>query len=232
MEQNLHKGHRERLRSEFLSYSDPTKMPEHKLLEMLLFYGIPQRDTNEIAHELIRRFGTFHAVFEADVTELTSVKGMTRNAAALIKLMMPLAKRYIASKYDDNVQLKTTEDIGSFVLKKYFAESTEKCSLLCLNHSGKVLSFDVLAQGDIESVGLSIRSVVERAVSVGATDVVLVHNHPGGIPLPSPSDVTMTEAISNALRTIEIRFADHIIIADDDYVSMANSSKYEGLFDR
>lgn len=200
------------------------------MLEMLLFYGIPQRDTNEIAHNLINRFGTFHAVFEADVTELTSVKGMTRNAAALIKLMIPLAKCYIASRYNDNTCLKSREDIGDFILKKYFAESVEKCGLLCLNHQGKVLSFDILAEGSIESVGISIRSIVERAVSVGATDVVLSHNHPGGIPIPSPADVKMTKDISDVLKNISIKFADHIIVADDDYISMAGSSEYKEFF--
>ena len=230
MENNIHKGHRERLRAEFLSYSDPTKMPEHKMLEMLLFYGIPQRDTNEIAHNLIKQFGTFHAVFDADVTELKRVKGMTANAATLIKLMMPIAKTYISSRYTDNLILKTTEDIGAFLLKKYFAESVEKCSLICLNHSGKLLSFDFLSEGDIESTGFSIRSIVEKAVSVGATDIVIAHNHPGGIPLPSGADVSITEAISNALNVLNIKFVDHIIIADDDYISMAKSSKYSELF--
>lgn len=231
MDNNIHKGHRDRLRAEFLSYSDPTKMPEHKMLEMLLFYGIPQRDTNEIAHNLIKQFGSFHGVFEAEVTELKNVKGMTANAAALIKLMVPVAKTYIQSRYTDNLILSTTEDIGAFLLKKYFAESVEKSSILCLNHSGKLLSFDFLSEGDVESTGLSIRSLVERAVSVGATDIVLAHNHPGGIPLPSTQDVSMTEAIAKALKIMNIKFVDHVIIADDAYISMAKSSKYAELFE-
>ena len=231
MDNNIHKGHRDRLRAEFLSYSDPTKMPEHKMLEMLLFYGIPQKDTNEIAHDLIKQFGSFHGVFEADVTELKNVKGMTANAATLIKLMMPIAKAYIQSRYTDNLILTTTEDIGAFLLKKYFAESVEKSSVICLNHSGKLLSFDFLSEGDVESTSLSIRSLIERIVSVGATDIVLAHNHPGGIPLPSNADVSMTEAIAKALKIMNIKFVDHIIIADDDYISMAKSSKYAELFE-
>ena len=201
------------------------------MLEMLLFYGIPQKDTNEIAHDLIKQFGSFHGVFEADVTELKNVKGMTANAATLIKLMMPVAKAYIQSRYTDNLILTTTEDIGAFLLKKYFAESVEKSSVICLNHSGKLLSFDFLSEGDVESTSLSIRSLIERIVSVGATDIVLAHNHPGGIPLPSNADVSMTEAIAKALKIMNIKFVDHIIIADDDYISMAKSSKYAELFE-
>lgn len=230
MEDNIHSGHRDRLRQEFLSHSDPTAMPEHKLLEMLLFYGIPQRDTNSIAHALINHFGNFSAVFEADVTELAKVKGMTKNAAALIKLMLPIAKAYVSGKYNDDVCLNTLEDIGRYIVTKYFAVSVEQCSLLCLNRMGKVLSYDVIAEGDIDSVGISIRSILERIIRTGATAVVLAHNHPGGIALPSPSDISITEAIANALKTISVNFCDHIIIAGNDYISMAQSSEYKELF--
>ncbi|MBO7217605.1 MAG: DNA repair protein RadC [Clostridia bacterium] len=230
MENNIHKGHRDRLRSEFLSYSDSSKMPEHKLLEMLLFYGIPQRDTNEIAHSLIQKFGTFHGVFDADVTEIKNVKGMTANAATLVKLILPIARAYVSSRYDDELVLKNTRDIGTFLLKKYFAQSVEKCSLICLNHSGKILSFDFISEGNVDSTAFSIRTIVERAVSVGATDIVLAHNHPGGVPLPSKEDIAITAAVANALKVLDIKFVDHIIIADDDYISLAKSSGYSELF--
>ena len=229
--QNVHAGHRDRAREEFMAHPTPTKLPDHKLLEMLLFYGIPRRDTNGIAHELINRFGSFHGVLEADVTDLCTVKGMTKNAACLIKLILPLSKTYINSKYADNTILKTHAQIGSFVLKKYFGTSVEICSLLCLSHAGKILSYEVLTEGDIDSVGISVRSVVERAVIHKANSVVLVHNHPGGVPLPSVADVAVTASISRALKTISVKFTDHIIIADNDYVSMAQSKEYEGLFD-
>lgn len=230
MTENIHAGHRDRLRSEFLSISNPMNIPEHKLLEMLLFYGIPQKDTNPIAHELINRFGSFSAVFEADVTELCKVKGMTKNAATLIKLILPIAKTYIDKKYDDNEYLKTLEDIGRFIVKKFFAVNAEQCALLSLNRMGKVLSYDILSEGDIDSVGISIRSIIERIIQTGATAVVLAHNHPGGIALPSPADVSITQAISVALKTIGVNFCDHIIVASDDYISMAQSSEYKELF--
>ncbi len=231
MEEKLHSGHRNRLREEIISNSRPETISSHKLLEMLLFYGIPQKDTNPIAHELINRFGSFSGVFDADVTELVKVKGMTKNAACLIKLMLPLAKVYISDRYDNDTCLKTPAEIGRYIMLKYFATSTEKCTLLCLNRLGKVLSFDVLAEGDIDSVGVSIRSLIERIISTDATAVVLAHNHPGGIALPSQSDIVLTQAISNALKTISVNFCDHIIIAGEDYISMAQSSEYKELFD-
>ena len=230
MKDNIHAGHRERLRNEFISAADPLNIPEHKLLEMLLFYGIPQKDTNPIAHELINRFGSFSAVFEADITELCKIKGMTKNAAALIKLILPVAKTYVNKKYSDSQYLKTPEEVGSYIAKKYFAVNTERCSLICLNRMGKVLSYDILSEGDIDSVGISIRSIIERIIQTEATAIVLAHNHPGGIALPSPADVTITEAISKAMKTISVNFCDHIIIAENDYISMAQSSEYKELF--
>ncbi len=232
MEENLHKGHRERMREEFLAMPDSVKPADHKLLEMLLFYGIPQRDTNPIAHTLINTFGSLHAVLEADVTELAKVKGMTKNAACLIKLMLPIARAYILDKYNDGVLLTTIDDIGRFIRARYFGVHNEQCSLLCINYMGKVLSYDVLCEGDIDSVGLSIRTVIEKIIQTGATSVVLAHNHPSGIALPSPSDVTITVALVKALNTVNVKLVDHIIIADEDYISMALSSEYKELFDR
>ncbi len=231
MRKNVHDGHRDRLRNEFLASSNTHAIPKHKLLEMLLFYGIPRKDTNEIAHNLIDKFGSFHAVFEADISELTSISGMTKNAATLIKLMVPIATTYIDSRYEDDIYLHSLDEIGNFIHKKYFGISSERCTLLSLNNKGKVLSFDILAEGDIDSVGLSIRSVVEKIINTNASAVVLAHNHPGGTALPSEADVIMTLAISKALQTVSVKFSDHIIIVDDDYISMAQSGKYKEMFD-
>lgn len=231
MKDNPHKGHRDRLREEFLSHSGSAKMPNHKLLEMLLFYGIPQRDTNELAHNLINTFGSLHAVFEADVIDLAKIKGMTKNAACLIKLILPIAKSYILDKYNDESYLRTTEEIGNFILARFFAAHKEQCAILCLNHMGRVLAYDILSEGDIDSVGISVRSIIEKTLQTGATSIVIAHNHPGGIALPSQSDVRMTEAIADALRTVSVKFIDHLIIAGDDYVSMASTTEYKEIFD-
>ncbi len=228
--ENLHKGHRERMREEFLAMPDSVKPADHKLLEMLLFYGIPQKDTNPIAHTLINTFGSFHAVLEADVTELSNVKGMTKNAACLIKLLLPMARAYILDKYDDTA-FSSTDEITNYILANYFGVHKEICSLLCMNHAGKLLSYDVISEGDIDSVGISIRTIIEKIIQTGATSIVLAHNHPSGIALPSPSDVTITATISKALKTVNVKLVDHIIIANDDHISMALSREYERLFD-
>ena len=231
MEPNIHKGHRERLRNEFLNLGENQSMQEHKLLEMLLFYGIPQKDTNPIAHRLINTFGSFAAVFDADVEALAQVNGMTKNAAVLIKSVLPIARMYIASKSDVSDCIKTFDDIGKYFMAKYFGIKSETCSLLCLGGKGEVLSFEIISDGDLDSAGISIRTVIEQVIKTSANSVIIAHNHPSGIALPSTQDIEITKMIADALNTISVRLLDHIIIANNDYISMAQSSKYRHLFE-
>lgn len=232
MATNLHEGHRDRLRSEFLNLGENQTMHDHKLLEMLLFYAIPRKDTNGIAHTLINTFGSFSAVFDADVEALAEIKGMTKNAAVLIKSVLPIARMYLEGKSDDVKCVKTFEDIGSYLLLKYFGIKSETSSLLCLKGKGEIISFEIISDGDLDSTGISIRTVIETVIKTSATAVVLAHNHPSGIALPSVQDIEITKMVSDALSAISVPLVDHIIIANNDYVSMAQSSKYSHLFKR
>lgn len=230
MATNLHDGHRDRLRNEFLNLGENQSMHDHKLLEMLLFYAIPRKDTNTIAHELLNTFGSFAAVFDADVEALAEIKGMTKNAAVLIKAIIPIIRKYVESKGEAPNSIKTFEDIGNFFMAKYLGIKSETASMLCLNGKGEIISFEIISDGDLDSTGLSIRTVLERVIKTSATAVVLAHNHPSGIALPSAQDITITKMVADALHTISVSLVDHIIIVDNDYVSMAQSSKYEHIF--
>ncbi len=232
MATNLHDGHRERLRDEFLNLKENQEMHDHKLLEMLLFYGIPRKDTNPIAHELISTFGSFAGVLDADIQALTEIKGMTKNAAILIKSILPLARKYIQCKGDATNNLKTFEDIGKYFMSKYLGIKSETSSILCLKGKGDIISFEIISDGDLDSTGLSIRTVLEKVIKTSATAVVIAHNHPSGIALPSAQDIEITKMVADALNTISVSLVDHIIIANNDYISMAQSSKYSHLFKR
>ncbi len=230
MLENVHKGHRERLKNAVVSSRHQDEYSPEKLLEMLLFYGIPQKDTAWIARELIKRFGDFSGVLDADIEDLVKIKGMTRNAACLIKLMRPVGRTYVISKFKTKEVLKNLGDIGDFIMTKFFSVDTECCALLCLNRLGKVLSFEIIGEGDTDSVGISTRTILERVLKTDTTAVVLAHNHPGGIALPSENDIIITAEVSNALKTVSVNLIDHIIIADDDYVSMAQSKRFADIF--
>lgn len=228
---NFNEGHRERLRNEFVNAGGNT-MPDYKLLEMLLFYGIPRKDTKKIAKELIEKFGSLAGVLNAEIDELKAVGGMTQNAACLIKLILPTAKRYFDSKNNEESTLHSFEEIGKFVAGQFFAEKGEKAILVCMNRTGKVLSVKVLAEEDFDSAGISIRTIVGHILNTGATSVVLAHNHPSGIALPSPEDVCTTRQIADTLKAISVNLIDHIIVSGNDYVSMAQSKEFVDIFER
>ena len=230
MSENIHSGHRNRLKEQITSSDMAEKILPEKLLEMLLFYGIPQKDTVPIVHELIKNFGSLAGVLEADIEDIVKISGITRNAASLIKLMLPLMRAYALEKYNFNEVLKNHTEIGEYLFGKYFAINKECLSLLCLNRLGKVLSFQIIMTGSVDSVGLSVRDVISKAIKSNATSVVIAHNHPGGIALPSPQDVQITRILKEALDTISVQLLDHVIISAEDYTSMALSKEFADIF--
>lgn len=230
MSENIHAGHRNRLKEQITSSDMAEKILPEKLLEMLLFYGIPQKDTVPIVHELIKNFGSLAGVLEADIEDIVKISGITRNAASLIKLMLPLMRAYALEKYNFNEVLKNYTEIGEYLFGKYFAINKECLSLLCLNRLGKVLSFQIIMTGSVDSVGLSVRDVISKAIKSNATSVVIAHNHPGGIALPSPQDVQITRILKEALDTISVQLLDHVIISAEDYTSMALSKEFADIF--
>lgn len=217
-----HAGHRGRKKDQFLRCG-PESFADHELLELLLFYAIPQRDTNPIAHALIDRFGSLQAVLSASSEELMEVDYIKRNAAALLRLVPSLCQRALVSQEGQEVLFHSPEQIGEFFKKVFMAHSTEVMYQMCLDAKGKNKGLFKVSEGDVSSVGLNIRQIVENALHCKSISVVLAHNHPSGLALPSHEDEIATRLVRDALDTVEIRLYDHIIVADNDYVSMARS---------
>lgn len=219
---SLHKGHRERKRQQFLR-SGADSFADHELLEMLMFYAMRQGDTNGTAHELMNRFGSLQAVLSASQEELMEVPGVGESTAILIRLIPALYRRMLLSRKDDEVVLDTSARIGEFFRTLYIACSTEVMYELCLDAKGKKQSLHKVGEGDVGSVGLNLRQIVENALRSKAVMVVLAHNHPSGLALPSHEDQIATRMVREALRPVGVTLVDHIIVADNDYVSMAES---------
>ena len=227
---NLHEGHRERVRQEFLQHGFDQNTPPHKVLELLLFYCVQRADTNPIAHELNKKYGSVAAVLDAPVEELASFKGLSERSAVLLKLIMPIAQRYIYDKREQTPTFNGLESIGRYILGSFLGETREKVAVMCLDAKGSMLDFAFLGEGSIDSVGLSNRELVKRALQLNATAVVLCHNHPNGIALPSDNDIILTTQAADALRSVGIQLIDHVIVADTDFVSMAQSEQYGYIF--
>ena len=192
----IHEGHRARMRTKLME-SGERVFADHELLEVLLYYAIPRRDTNELAHRLLEQFGSLQGVLSASAQELACVKGVGEYAAALIKLVPILQRRAARSA------------------KEQILNSVDKCGAY----------FTALLSGsrDVSMAAVSVRQVVEYALHAGAVGVVLAHNHPSGVALPSREDIGTTRLIRDALRTMNIQLVDHIVVADGDFVSMAAS---------
>ena len=231
MEENVHSGHRERVRKEFLKNGFDEDTPPHKIMEMLLFYSIPRKDTNEIAHELVSRFGSIAGIIDAPVDELVKVNGVNTNTAALIKLIMPVARRYMFDKKRNTHKYSNIDEVGNYLLRRYIGYSKEVFSITSFSGSGSILGFDILSEGDVSEVSISTRTVIEAVLKRQAVCAIIAHNHPDGVAVPSDNDIAVTENIKNALAHINVRLLDHLIIADGDYVSMAQSRLYKHIFE-
>ena len=207
----LHDGHRQRKRQQFLSHG-PESMADHELLELALFYAIPRRDTNETAHRLLDQFGSLDRVLSAPEQELEKVEGVGQGAAVLLRLMGSIGDRARRPGREEKI-VASVDQAGAYFLRLLDGQRTEQLYQLCVDAKGKVLSCRML----------SLRQVVENALLSGASGVFLGHNHPSGVALPSPADMEATTQVRDALKRLDIRLIDHIIVADGDYVSMASS---------
>ena len=222
---SIHAGHRQRLKERFLK-DGLDNFQEHQVLELLLFYGIPQRDTNEIAHELIRKFGSLPGVLEATPEELSEVKYVGDNVTTLFKLITAVARYYQVSCAMQEQILPTIEACGKYLVPFFYQRPNETVFLLCLDAKCKVLACEKVGEGSVNSAGISTRKIVEVALKNNATTVILAHNHPSGLALPSGEDVQTTRRIAMALDAVEIGLADHIVVADNDWVSMVQSGMF------
>ena len=219
---NPHKGHRERLKLRFLE-SGLDSFTDVQALELLLFYAIPQKDTNPIAHALLERFGSLSQVLDAEVEELKKVPGISDHAATLLRLTTELARFYQVDTARRTEVLTSLDACGAYLVPRFFGRKVETVFLLCLDAKCKVLCCREIGEGSVNAASISVRKVVEAALSANATTVVLAHNHPSGVALPSADDVQTTRRIAAALSAVEVQLIDHIVVAEGDFISMAQS---------
>lgn len=218
----IHDGHRQRLKNRFLK-EGLDSFSEIQVLELLLFYCIPRKDTNPIAHALLDHFGSLSQVLEAPAEELQKVEGVGESAATFLHLTTEVGRYYLVNRTMQATILPTIEDCAQYMLPFFFGRRNETVFLLCLDAKCKVLCCREVGEGSVNSAGISVRKIVETALGVNATTVVLAHNHPSGVALPSGEDIQTTRRVAMALAAVEITLADHIVVADDDYVSLAQS---------
>ncbi len=225
---SLHSGHRDRMRDRFIATAGKG-VSDHELLEMLLFCSIPRKNTNDIAHNLIGRFGSLQGVFDAGIDDLKSVEGVGKNTAVFIKNFIAVVEMY-NNRDNKRAVITSTEDCGEFLLERYGDTTKEIVSAICLDERCNVIQWKVLCEGGIQSASFNVKKLISAVVDTDTTSVVLAHNHPFGVALPSKDDIASTIVLREALKHINIVLLDHIVIADNDYISMANSKLYKHIF--
>lgn len=221
----VHQGHRQRAKAEFMARG-LAGMPDHRALELLLFYAIPQGDVNPLAHELVEQFGSLAGVFTATREQLLAVKGVGENTATLIHLMPALAGRYLEERSSFEGQLTDSWQFKELLMPLFFGARNEMVYLVCMDGKQKLISCRKLGEGVPDRVDVTGRQVVEAALSCGATRVVLAHNHVSGIALCSAQDIQTTRHLSQLLNQVGVCLVDHFIIAEDEMVSMRDSGYF------
>lgn len=219
---SVHDGHRDRLKERFSEHGLES-FNDLNALELLLFYAIPRRDTNPIAHELLDRFGSLSAVLSASERELTDVPGVGENAARLIRLVPEMMRKSCISKAKEIKFINNSSDAGRYLMPRFLNEQDEVVYMLCLDSKRSVICCLEMGRGVVNSVEANIRRIVETALKNKATTVIIAHNHPSGIALPSREDDYFTRRLYNSLNLIGIKLEDHLIIVGNDFVSLADS---------
>ena len=222
-EKNLNKGHRARMRAKY-EVSGFSGMYDHEILEFLLFYTIPVKDTKPLAKQLLEKFGKLENVFEADIEELTSFGGVGIKTAihinAVGRLMSELKQRKLSRKRALN-----KSNLKEYLIDYFINERTEKLYAIFLDKGNRIKSHKEICSGGIDSIQFDISNIVREAIIHKAVSIILAHNHPGGHREPSDFDYAVTVSIAQALGRVGINLKDHIIISDGSYYSMAENKK-------
>ena len=219
---SIHTGHRQRVKEEFLARG-LEGMPDHRVLELLLFYAIPQGDVNPLAHALLDHFGSLSGVFHATYEDLLKVKGVGPNTAALIQLIPAIGARYMADRVNLDGQLTGAEDYMEALAPYFFGAREELCYLLCMDGKNKLIACRKVGEGIVDEVPILKRKVMEIALSCNSSKVVLAHNHVSGIAKPSYADISATRELRQLLASVNVNLVDHLVMVDGDMVSLAQS---------
>lgn len=225
----MHDGHRERLRNRFIE-EGLDSFEIHNVLELALFYAIPRKDTNEIAHRLLTRFGSLSAVLEAPVQELMQVDGISKNSAVFLSLIPALCRRYYEDRCSGK-RITSVEEAGEYFKPKFIGRTDEVIFFLVLDGKGRVLNCETVSEGVVNEVNVNVRKLVEISMRYKATSAILAHHHPNGNALPSEADIETTWMVRHALEFVGVKLTDHIIVADDDFISLRESRQYKYLFE-
>lgn len=201
---------------------------EHELLEMLLFYSIPRRNTNDTAHSLIERFGSLRGIMSAQPDELMMLDNIGVNSAVLIKLVMAISQKCAFEDISTKETFDSIQKVVEFARKLFIGSTVETLYAIFLDNSLVMIECNCVATGTVNEVRPIMRTIVEKSVIKKASAVIFIHNHPNGPSKPSANDIDMTSIAENALQLVNVTLIDHIIIGNDGYSFIKGPQNADG----
>lgn len=225
-----HDGHRARMKQRFLKEGFQN-FADHEIMEFLLYYSMPRKDTNEIGHRLLDSFGSFDRVLDAPISELMKIDQIGEHSAILLKILPEVTRRYRMSKLSDHKNMQSTEDFGKYLTEYYMPLEFEQVTAILLDNRQRMISFEIVHNGSVNSSDINVRRIVEIAMTKGASSLILAHNHPNGELLPSDSDISTTKYLMNVFAPIDLHMREHILVAGDRYLPIiryiSENAQYE-----
>ncbi|MBN1755289.1 DNA repair protein RadC [bacterium] len=213
-------GHRIRLRERFLN-SGLKGFAEHEILEFLLTFTIPRKDTKDIAKKLLKTFKSFNGVLDAPIQDIQNIKGLGTISPVLIKLFKALIEYYLKQRVSAGNHLNSTEDVVNYFQASMAPLTHEEFRVIFLNTKNLILEIETITSGTIDHSVIYPREILKKALNYNAKSIVLVHNHPSGDPHPSESDLELTRKLKTIAELMDINVHDHVIIGRDGYFSLA-----------
>ncbi len=223
------KGHRQRVKERFFKES-PESFTDEDLLELLLFFGIPRKDTRGLARSLLKEYkGRLDKVLDAPIEELLKFPHLGRYALLPLKVVHEVAKRYLKARSEAVYYLKSPKEVHQYLIYELKNEQKEVFLVIFLASDLKVLKLERLFEGTISESTIYPRELFFKACRYGASQVVLAHNHPSGNLTPSEADKRLTKQLILAGHLLQIKVIDHLIIGQNDYFSFAENGLMESL---
>lgn len=213
-----HQGHRARLRARLIDDADG--LADYELVEYLLALAIPRRDTKPLAKALLREFGSLGRLIGADPQSLRRIPGMGDGAVAALRIVQATSLRMLKGEFADKPLLSSWDALLDWLRADMGSNDIERVRVLYLNSRNMLIRDEVASEGSIDQSAIYVREIVKRALDLGATAIILVHNHPSGNPEPSRQDIAITRDIAEAAGKLGILVHDHIVVGGSDYRSL------------
>lgn len=215
---NPHENHRNRVKIRFINNDFSLEgFAPHQILEFLLFYSIPRIDTNEHGHRLIDRFGSVKGILDAKHEDLISVDGVGENTAVFLKLIAAVSKYYASSELKIGEQYDTIDKVGKFLVNLFMGTTNEKAYVLTFNGKNEMTNCKLICEGSVNSNPALVKNIVSTAIKEDAVGIVIAHNHPTGLAVPSGADIEFTSQLRYCCNQIDINLVEHIVVAGNSF---------------